>query len=101
MLTIDNDDLLVKKGVAQEKGYLKKAVNIELLEEEVEPQPCKPCYKRRVSIVESAVLDSFLEVGLDSEDVQMFKLAMARLKEEGDTLVDDIPWSHYPHNILL
>ena len=69
--------------------------------EEVEVvAPCKPRYKRRSSVCEVEVLDVFLEEGLDKEDVQMFKLAMARLKDREDPLVDDVPWAHYPYYIL-
>ena len=31
----------------------------------------------------------------------MFKLAFQRLKEEKDDLVDGVPWTYYPSDILL
>ena len=39
--------------------------------------------------------------GLDKEDVEMFKLALKRLKEENDELVSDVPWAYYPSDILF
>ena len=37
----------------------------------------------------------------DMEDVEMFKLALKRPKEEKDELVSDVPWAYYPSHILL
>lgn len=75
-------------------------------EEEVEVEvvkqvPPKPRFKRRTAGVDSGILEGFLERGLDKEDVQMFKLALAGLKSEGDLLACDLAWAHYPHNILI
>ena len=60
----------------------------------------KARYKRRSSMCDSEVLESFVKAGLDKEDVQMFKLAIGRLRDEEDLLVSDLPWAHYPHHIL-
>jgi len=46
-------------------------------------------------------LDQFLLCGPDEEDIEMFKLATKRLKEEKDELVDGVPWAYYPSDILL
>lgn len=97
---MDKDPSVSKKDVAQKEVCEDRKARIELMEEEEEVAPRKPRYKRRVSVAETAVVDDFLEAGLDSEDIQMFKLAMARLKDAGDPVVEDIPWAHYPHNIL-
>lgn len=63
--------------------------------------PPKPRFKKRLPNTEQAILGRFLEAGLDKEDVQMFRMAMARLKEKGDLLTSDVAWAHYPHHILL
>ena len=39
--------------------------------------------------------------GPDREDVDMFKLALQKLKNEKDELVDGIHWAYYPSDILL
>ena len=39
--------------------------------------------------------------GPDKEEIEMFKLAMQRLKKEGDGLLKDVHWGHYPSDILL
>lgn len=69
--------------------------------EVVKPLPPKPRFKRRPAIAEHGVLEAFLTGELDREDVQMFKLALARLKGEQDSLLEGVVWAHYPHNILL
>lgn len=38
--------------------------------------------------------------GPDTEDVDMFKLALSKLKGEKDELVNDVPWAFYPSDIL-
>ena len=74
-------------------------------EEEIEVikhAPPQPRYKQRQPSADVGILESFLtEGGLDKEDVQMFKLAYARLKgEEEDRVIEDLPWAHYPNYIL-
>ena len=39
--------------------------------------------------------------GPDREDVKMLQLALMRLKQDGDELVQDVHWAHYPSDILL
>ena len=84
----------------------KESLDQEAMEEEVEaeevikPAPPRPRFKPRPSASEQSILEGFVEEGMDREDVQMFKLALARLKGEGDHLVEGLPWAHYPHNIL-
>ena len=68
--------------------------------EVVKPAPPRPRFKPRPSSSEQDILGGFVEAGLDKEDVQMFKLALSRLKGEGESLVEGLPWAHYPHNIL-
>lgn len=69
--------------------------------EVVKPPPPKPRYKPRLTLEEQGVLEGLVgEPGLDKEDVQMFKLALGQLRGEEDSLVEDLPWAHYPHNIL-
>lgn len=62
--------------------------------------PRKPRFKRRSSVCDMEILDGFVEEGLDKEDVEMFKLAMARLRDLEEALVEDLPWAHYPSYIL-
>ena len=69
-------------------------------EMEAKPPPPRQRFKRRPAPAELSILEGFLEEGLDKEDVQMFKLALARLKGEGHLLTKDLGWAHYPHNIL-
>ena len=44
---------------------------------------------------------NFRDYGLDEEDFEMFGLALKRLKEDKDELVDGVPWAYYPSDILL
>lgn len=71
-------------------------------EEEMEGKPPTPRqrFKKRPASAELGIFEGFLEEGLDKEDVQMFKLALARLKGMGHLLTKDLGWAHYPHNIL-
>ena len=39
--------------------------------------------------------------GRDNEDVKMLQLALVRLKQNGDDLVEDVYWAHHPSDILL
>ena len=87
----DKENLLGELEEAEEE--------LELVKAPVPPPP-RPRFKRRPSVSDQNILESFIEEGLDKEDVQMFKLALARLKGEGDSLVEGLPWAHYPHNIL-
>ena len=39
--------------------------------------------------------------GPDQLDMKMFQLALMRLKQDGDKLVQDVHWTHYPSDNLL
>ncbi len=62
--------------------------------------PPKPKYKKRAEIAEEEIVVEYLSSGPGKEDVQMFKLALARLLGEGEELVTGVRWAHYPDNIL-
>ena len=56
----------------------------------------------RSAAEEDKILHQFSRAyGPDTEDVEMLKLALKRLKEEKDELVNDVPWAYYPSDILL
>ena len=57
-------------------------------------------FKKRPIKKEEEILSSFLEKGLDKEDVLMMKLAFVKLKGKGDEMVEGMDWAYYPHNIL-
>ena len=65
--------------------------------------PPKPQFKKRSTKAEEEALMVILERGLDREDVQMFKLALCRMKtgEEEERMIATVPWAHYPYIILL
>ena len=65
------------------------------------PVPRRAQFKRRPIKGEEEVVGSFLENGLDKEDVLMMKLAFVRLKGLDDEMVEGMHWAYYPHNILL
>ena len=64
------------------------------------PPPRRAQFKKRPIKGEEEVLSSFLEKGLDKEDVLMMKLAFVRLRGVGDEMVEGMHWAYYPHNIL-
>ena len=57
-------------------------------------------YRKRIPKQEEDIVSAFLKFGPDKEDVIMMKLALTRLKIEGVEFVQDVPWSHYPSDIL-
>ena len=57
-------------------------------------------YIRRPPSEESRILCNFRDYGPDEEDFEMFGLALKRLKEDKDELVDGVPWAYYPSDIL-
>lgn len=57
-------------------------------------------YRKRIPKQEEDIISAFLKFGPDKEDVIMMKLALTRLKIEGVEFVQDVPWSHYPSDIL-
>ena len=63
---------------------------------------CSYIFAQRTDEEEKKILDQFYcDYGPDKEDVEMFKLAMKRLKEEKDELVSDVHWTDYPSDILF
>ena len=64
------------------------------------PPPRRAQFKKRPIKSEEEVLTSFLEKGLDKEDVLMMKLAFVRLRGVEDEMVEGMHWAYYPHNIL-
>ncbi len=114
---LQNDSSMpAKKYLEVKKGVVKNKITDNIKELELEEKiedltmaqedkkmltPRKARYKRRLSVVDAQVRESFLEEGLDKEDVQMFKLAMARLRDEEDSAVENTSWAHYPCYILL
>ena len=64
------------------------------------PPPRRAQFKKRPIKGEDEILSSFLEKGLDKEDVLMMKLAFVRLRGVGDEMVEGMHWAYYPHNIL-
>ena len=89
----DKENLLLVEGVGAE-GRDEDEVEV------VQPVLPRSRFKRRAAGAELGILEGFLTEGLDREDVQMFKLALSRLKGEGDPLAHGLGWAHYPHNIL-
>ena len=64
------------------------------------PPPRRAQFKKRPIKSEEEILASFLEKGLDKEDVLMMKLAFVKLRGMGDEMVEGMHWAYYPHNIL-
>ena len=58
-------------------------------------------FPARTAEEESRILVQFRHGnGPDQEDVKMFKLAFMRSKMNGEQLVEDVHWVHYPSDIL-
>ena len=57
-------------------------------------------FKKRPIKNEDEILGSFLDSGLDKEDVLMMKLAFVKLRDSNDDMVEGMHWAYYPHNIL-
>ena len=64
------------------------------------PAPRRAQFKKRPIKSEEEILASFLEKGLDKEDVLMMKLAFVKLRGTEDEMVEGMHWAYYPHNIL-
>lgn len=73
------------------------------------PKPPSPApkwrFKKRSANAEEELLMAFAERGLSREDVEMFKLALSRMRggeegEEEEALITRIHWAYYPHDIL-
>lgn len=65
------------------------------------PAPPRPQFKKRLVSGDEEILRKVMERGPDKEDVQMFRLALGRMKSDGDEMVMGVSWAYYPHNILL
>ena len=64
------------------------------------PSPVpSPVFGKRSPSVEDAILSSFLEMGPDREDIEMFRRAWSQLRDDCDPLVKGLKWSHYPSMI--
>ena len=86
----DNEDV----EIDEEAEKLKK-------EELLTAQARQHSFPVRSADAEDKILHQFRHgYGPDKEDVEMFKLAIKRLKEEKDDLVSDVPWAYYPSDIL-
>jgi len=70
-------------------------------EEMLTAQARQHSFPKRSTEEEELNLRTYLEeYGPDQEEVEMFKLALKKMKEAGDELVGDVPWSFYPSDIL-
>ena len=88
----DTDNVVVEINEEDEK--LKK-------EELLTAQARQHTFPARSSEEEDKLLNQFRHgYGPDKEEVEMFKLALKRLKGEKDDLVSDVPWAYYPSDIL-
>ena len=71
-------------------------------EEMLTAEARKHMFPARSAMEEDKILNEFHHTyGPSKEDVEMFRLALKRLKEEKDELATDVPWAYYPSDILL
>ena len=90
----DNDNNVVVE-INEEDERLKR-------EELLTAQARQHSFPTRSAEEEDRILQQIrLGYGPDKEDVEMFKLALKRLKEEKDELVSDVSWAYYPSDILF
>ena len=88
----DTDNVVVEINEEDEK--LKK-------EELLTAQARQHSFPARSSEEEEKLVRQFRNgYGPDKEEVEMFKLALQRLKRDKDELVSDVPWAYYPSDIL-
>ena len=88
----DTDNVVVEINEEDEK--LRK-------EELLTAQARQHSFPARSSEEEEKLVHQFRTgYGPDKEEVEMFKLALKRLKREKDELVSDVPWAYYPSDIL-
>ena len=88
----DNDEEDVE--IDEEAEKLKK-------EELLTAQARQHSFPARSADAEDEILHQFRHgCGPDKEDVEMFKLALMRLKKGKDELVSGVPWAYYPSDIL-
>ena len=104
------DDILrtsvLESGVLKAERLMTENENlsqIQLDSEPVKPKPAppRPQFKRRLVDVEDEILHRITQRGPDKEDVQMFKLALGKMRDEKTEMAEGISWAYYPHNILL
>ena len=104
------DDILrtsvLESGVLKAERLMTENENlsqIQLDSEPVKPKPAppRPQFKRRLVDVEDEILLRITQRGPDKEDVQMFKLALGKMRDEKTEMAEGISWAYYPHNILL
>ena len=94
------DEANLKSEQLEKDKENRMEVEIDVPKKPSKPVPRRPQFKKRPTKGEEEILGSFLEKGLDKEDVLMMKLAFAKLKGMGDEMVEGMHWSYYPHNIL-
>ena len=87
-LPLEEDKENRTKDIVKEKQLISK------------PVVRRPQFKKRPIKNEDEVLGSFLEQGLDKEDVLMMKLAFVKLRDGDDEMVEGMHWAYYPHDIL-
>lgn len=58
-------------------------------------------YKKRPLSEEESIIRVFINEGLDTEDVDMLRLAYSRLIDEDSELISDVPWAYYPTTCIL
>ena len=60
------------------------------------PPLLPPQFSKRSSSEEERILSSLLVGGPDKEDIQMMRLALIRMKQEGESLAKRTHWAFYP-----
>lgn len=63
--------------------------------------PRKAMFKPRLPGEEEELVDSFHRTPPDKEDLVLLRLALGRLREEGEELVEGVNWAYHPHDILF
>jgi histone-lysine N-methyltransferase SETD1 len=63
------------------------------------PPIASPVFGKRSQSENERILSTFLEMGPDREDVEMFRSAWLRMREEGNSLMKGLFWAHYPSMI--
>lgn len=105
------DDILrrtsvLESGVLEAEHLIMEKENlsrIQLDSKPVKPKPAppRPQFKKRFTDVEEEILRRITQRGPDKEDVQMFKLALGKMRDEGNGTIEGVSWAYYPHNILF
>ena len=101
VVTVESETKLKSEDLEVDKeNRNKEKVVIEEIKVVPKPVSRRAQYKRRPIKSEEEVLTSFLEKGLDKEDVLMMKLAFIKLRGTRNEIVEGMHWAYYPHNIL-